>query len=62
MIQVVSDVIHDFILLFSFWFQRFFGGSTALSKNYLIPGFAIGIAIAVIFLAIKIIKKVVWGN
>lgn len=61
MIQVVSDCIHDFLLLFKNFWTWFFGDNN-FGNNYGQIGLSIGIAIAVIFVAINIIKKVVWSR
>lgn len=37
------------------------GGDTAGGLNALLPLFAIGIAISVVFLGVKAIKSIVWG-
>lgn len=56
MIQVVSNVLHDLLLLINYFINNFFG-NTNLAKNYLVPGLAIGIAISAVFLGFKIIRS-----
>lgn len=60
MIDVVSNCIHDFFLMFQFFFHSFFE-NTQLG-NSLRPVLFIGVAISIILLAIHVIKKVVWGS
>lgn len=61
MIEVISNCLHDFFLLFKYFMSRFFG-TLYVSTGIFTPGLAIGIAIAVLFFAIKIIRKIVWGS
>ena len=61
MIQVVTNCLHDFFLLFKYFFDVFFVNDSKLS-GYLVPLLLIGTAIGIIIIAIKIIKKIVWGS
>lgn len=55
MIEVISNCLHDFFLLFSYFFSYFF--TTNPAKTYIVPLFVIGIAISAVFLGFKIIRS-----
>lgn len=59
MIQVVSNVIHDLLLLFQDFFARFFPSSSSAGNYVLTYGLSIGIGISVILVVFNIIRKVV---
>lgn len=57
MLDVVTSALNEVLWYPSFLFNRLFDGSTALGRFFII-----GIAISVIFVAIKIIKSTIWGR
>lgn len=59
MIEAVTSALSQVITWIGSVITAITGSSGAL--NALLPLFAIGIAISVIFLGVKVIRKIVWG-
>lgn len=63
MINVVSNTLHDFLLILKDFLRYFFRFDVLNGiSRYLLPGLLIGVCISILFIAIKIISKVIWGK